>query len=220
MNDILRLNIKKWIMKKIMFNDKLNLTQAVLDSRKTQTRRIIPKDFFSLTWDEKNGTLWYENNMGDFIDVRNSKYALYKVGEVVAVAQSYRDCGGINKDGRPNWDVIAEAKGTSNAGWNNKMFVRADLMPHQIRITSVRIERLQDISDEDCLKEGVVKDTCKTYFNGYTVKFSLDQYNNILSSEWFRTPREAFAHLINKVSRKDTWESNPYVFVYDFEVIK
>ncbi len=27
------------------------------------------------------------------------------------MAQSYRDCGGINKDGRPNWDVIAEAKG-------------------------------------------------------------------------------------------------------------
>ena len=67
------------------------------------------------------------------------------------------------------------------------------------------------------MKEGVVKDTCKTYFNGYTVKFSLDQYNNILSSEWFRTPREAFAHLIDKVSGKGTWERNPYVFVYDFE---
>ena len=33
------------------------------------------------------------------------------------------------------------------------------------------------------------------------------------------TPREAFAHLINKVSRKDVWEENPYVFVYDFELI-
>ena len=97
------------------------------------------------------------------------------------------------------------------------MFVRPDLMPHHIRMTDVRVERLQDISDECCLKEGVVKDTCKTYFNGYTVKFSLDQYNNILSSEWFRTSREAFAHLIDKVSGKGTWERNPYVFVYDFE---
>ena len=76
-------------MKKIMFNDKFLLTKAVLEGRKTQTRRIVPKDFFSLTWDEKNGTLWYENSMGDFIDVRNSKYALCKVGEVIAVAQSY-----------------------------------------------------------------------------------------------------------------------------------
>lgn len=100
------------------------------------------------------------------------------------------------------------------------MFVRAELMPHRIRITDVRVERLQDISDEDCINEGIVKDTCKTYFNGYTAKFSLDQYNNMLSSEWFRTPREAFAHLINKVSRKDVWNLNPYVFVYDFELVK
>ena len=204
-------------MKKIMFNDRYGLTRAVIDGRKTQTRRIIPKDFFSLTWYEKNGTLWYENSMGDFIDVRNSKYALCKVGEVVAVAQSYRDCGGVNEAGVPRWDVISQTVGPTNAGWNNKMFVRPDLMPHHIRMTDVRVERLQDISDECCLKEGVVKDTCKTYFNGYTVKFSLDQYNNILSSEWFRTSREAFAHLIDKVSGKGTWERNPYVFVYDFE---
>ena len=30
----------------------------------------------------------------------------------------------------------------------------------------------------------------------------------------------SFAHLINKVSRKDVWSGNPYVFVYDFELIK
>ena len=196
-------------MKKIMFNDKLSLTKAVLEGRKTQTRRICKEQ------------IWAHS---DIVNAENGIYHFespkYKVGEVVAVAQSYRDCGGINKDGRPNWEVIAEATGVSNAGWDNKMFVRADLMPHQIRITNVRIERLQDISDEDCIKEGVVKDTCKTYFNGYTAKFSLDQYNNMLSPEWFRTPREAFANLINKVSRKDVWEENPYVFVYDFDVIK
>ena len=229
-------------MKKIMFNDEFLLTQAVLDGRKTQTRRIIPKDFFSLTWDdffsltwdEKNGTLWYENSMGDFIDVRNSKYALCKVGEVVAVAQSYETISNAiskteSKEKATFYckvmkacfpDAIIHKDKEEIAGWYNKMFVRGGLMPHQIRITDVRVEKLQDISDEDCIKEGVVKDTCKTYFNGYTVKFSLDQYNNILSSEWFRTPREAFAHLINKVSRKDVWQENPYVFVYDFELVK
>lgn len=207
-------------MKKIMFSDKFLLTQAVLEGRKTQTRRIIPKDFFSLTWDKRDDTLVYENGMGDFIDVRNSKYAQYKVGEVVAVAQSYRDCGGFDENGVPMWEIISSKIGNTNAGWDNKMFVDADKMLHQICITDVRMERLQDISDEDCFKEGVVKDTCKTYFNGYTVKFSLDQYNNMLSSEWFSTPREAFAHLINKVSKKGTWEANPYVFVYDFELIR
>ena len=36
----------------------------------------------------------------------------------------------------------------------------------------------------------------------------------------FDTPREAFAALIDKVSGKGTWESNPYVWVYEFELMK
>ena len=35
-----------------------------------------------------------------------------------------------------------------------------------------------------------------------------------------KTPREAFAHLINKVSKKDVWQENPYVLVYDLELVK
>ena len=194
-------------MKKIMFNDKFLLTKAVLEGRKTQTRRIVPKDFFSLTWDEKNGTLWYENSMGDFIDVRNSKYALCKVGEVIAVAQSYKDCLAENPYNRAYFL-------NGSAGWNNKMFVAADRMIHQIRITDVKIERIQDISDEDCLKEGVRKVVNE---NGIYVQYYVGKGDNACS---FENPREAFAHLINKVSRKDVWNENPYVFVYDFELVK
>lgn len=200
-------------MKKIMFNDKYGLTKAVLEGRKTQTRRIIPKDFFSLTWDKRDNTLVYENGMGDFIDVRNSKYAQYKVGEVVAVAQSYRDCGGFDENGVPMWEIISSKVGNTNAGWDNKMFVRADLMPYRIRITGMRLERLQDISDEDCLKEGIEElSTCSTADGkAYT-------FNGV--NESYMTPREAFARLINEVSKKGTWEANPYVFVYDFESIR
>ena len=193
-------------MKKIMFNDKFLLTKAVLEGRKTQTRRIVPKDFFSLTWDEKNGTLWYENSMGDFIDVRNSKYALCKVGEVIAVAQSYKDCLAENPYNRAYFL-------NGSAGWNNKMFVAADRMIHQIRITDVKIERIQDISDEDCLKEGVVK------WNAGQKDIPFFSYPNSAKCD-YDTPQEAFANLINKVSKKDVWSENPYVFVYDFELVK
>ena len=211
-------------MKKIMFNDKMCLTQAVIEGRKTQTRRIVSQSLID-KYEE-----WYDDVCsiamppGSTIETLRDwllrKHTRYRAGEVVAVAQSYRDCGGVNEYGVPMWKIISQKVGSTNAGWDNKMFVRGDLMPHKIRITNVRVERLQDISGNDCLKEGVMKDTCKTYFNGYTVKFSLDQYNNMLSSEWFRTPREAFAHLINKVSRKDVWSENPYIFVYDFKLIK
>ena len=223
-------------MKKIMFSDEFMLTQAVFDGSKTQERRIIKSsDAFErvnldFDWSREDIKDWENSftltvqNMSEEEKKNCFDYLLahpkYKVGEVVAVAQSYRDCGGVNEYGVPMWEIISQRVGGTNAGWDNKMFVRGDLMPHKIRITNVRVERLQDISGNDCLKEGVMKDTCKTYFNGYTVKFSLDQYNNMLSSEWFRTPREAFAHLINKVSRKDVWSENPYIFVYDFKLIK
>ncbi len=218
-------------MKKIMFKDKFLLTQAVLEGRKTQTRRIVPKDFFSLTWNEKNGTLWYENSMGDFIDVRNSKYALYKVGEVIAVAQSY--CSIAEELENSNNATCAahyeknEQKASEYISWmehpgfNNKMFVASDKMIHQIRITDVRVERLQDISDGNCIKEGVELNTRQYEYDGtkyYCVR-GLGYWRGFGCTN-FHTPREAFAALIDKVSGKGTWESNPYVFVYDFELVK
>lgn len=105
-------------------------------------------------------------------------------------------------------------------GWKNKMFVRADLMLHHIRITNIKIERLQDISDEDCLREGVELNTRQYEYDG-TKKYcvcGLGHWRAIGCTD-FDTPREAFAALIDKVSGKGTWESNPYVFVYEFELI-
>ena len=204
-------------MKKIMFNDKYGLTQAVLEGRKTQTRRLVQDEFFTLQWDVRDDTLVVENDWGDFIDIKDTKFCMFKIGETVSVAQSYKDCGGLMEDGTPRWNFIEQVVGGKNRGWSNKMFVKPELMPHQIRITNVRIERLQDISDECCLKEGIIKKwhapACKNYYYvpGVEVKGVKDVHD---------TPQEAFAHLINKVSKKDVWSGNPYVFVYDFELIK
>ena len=183
-----------------MFNDRYGLTQAVLECRKTQTRRICHEQIWSHS---------------DIINAENGIFHFeipkYNIGKVIAVAQSYRDCGGLNEAGVPRWDVISQTVGSTNAGWDNKMFVRADLMPHQILITNVRIQRLQDISDEDCLKEGVRKVVNE---NGIDVQYYVGH------SACFETPREAFAHLIDEVSGKGTWDSNPWVWVYDFELFK
>lgn len=211
-------------MKKIMFNDKFGLTQAVLEGRKTQTRRVItyPKTFHGkdvcgyyvcrrATDRAITEVCMYDENE-IFID-EGQILPKYKVGEVVAVAQSYRDCGGINEEGVPMWKIISQKVGSTNAGWNNKRFVVSSLMPHQIRITDVRVERLQDISDDDCLKEGVIK------WDAGQKDIPFFCYPNSAKCD-YDTPQEAFAHLINKVSRKDVWSLNPYVFVYDFELVK
>lgn len=201
-------------MKKIMFNDKYSLTKAVLDGRKTQTRRIIPKDFFTLQWDVRDDTLVVENEWGDFIDIRNTKFCMFKKEEIVAVAQSYKDCGGFMEDGTPRWDYISCIVGNKNTGWSNKMFVKPELMPHQIRITNVRIERLNDISDNDCLAEGIE-------FDGKARQFYCGFNSSTNSKNWLGdTPREAYAELIDKVGKRGDWDSNPYVFVYEFELVK
>ena len=72
------------------------------------------------------------------------------------------------------------------AGWSNTMFTKADLMPHHIRITDIKIERLQNISDEDCFKEGIFKwDAGQKDIPFYSFHYAdIPDYND---------PRDAFA---------------------------
>ena len=180
-------------MKKIMFNDKYGLTQDVLEGRKTQTRRTFLKP------GEEN--LLHGVTSEYLISVKSR----YKVGETIAIAQSYADI-------TPQVDWVKCMIRKEKLGWNNKMFVRAEDMPHHIRITKIRIERLQDIKSEDCLKEGLWK-AGDVGLEGTTY-----WYHGLANSS-FRTPQEAYASLIDRISGKGTWASNPYVFVYDFELI-
>ena len=223
-------------MKKIMFSDKFLLTQAVLEGRKTQTRRLIKCcKTFKGEWvagfnihirpsDKKVVGLpcMYDVDESEFDG--GEILPKYKVGEVVAVAQNMCDV-------YAEWDMVHSGKDTKalmkkfggSPCFNNKMFVKASEMPHQIRITDVRVEKLQDISGNDCLKEGVVVNEPK--IKGGINMYYPCEYLRSCAKEvgWgrvFHTPREAFAHLINQVSRKDVWSENPYVFVYDFELVK
>lgn len=224
-------------MKKIMFNDRYGLTEAVLSGRKTQTRRIItcPKEFngkyvagFHVYKRLSDGVILEYPSLYDADESTiDDGYILpkYKIGEVVAVAQSYKDAGinlrtviGLPIKGSKTKGVL-QCEAQYSPGWTNKMFVKAEYMPHHIRITNVRVERLQDISYEDCIKEGIYKDDGKTYFNGYAFQITRDQYGYMLSKQWYATPREAYAALIDRISGKGTWESNPYVFAYEFELV-
>ena len=195
-------------MKKIMFNDRYGLTQAVLNGRKTQTRRIayMPNGF--LTFDDEDFQLKKLDNGQTLLTLCNNSFktARYKIGEEVAIAQKYADLAYDGEFFRLLGKVIFEK------GCHNKMFVKADLMPHRIRITNIRIERLQDISEEDCLKEGIWRD------DNVGLEGTTYWYHGLANSS-FRTPHEAYASLIDSISGKGTWASNPYVFVYDFELI-
>ena len=191
-----------------MFNDKYGLTQAVLVGRKTQTRRIayMPNGF--ITFDDEDFQLKKLDNGQTLLTLCNNSFktARYKIGEEVAIAQKYADLAYDGEFFRLLGKVIFEK------GCHNKMFVRADLTPHRIRITNIRVERLQDISEYDCLKEGIWRED-NVGLEGVTY-----WYHGLANSS-FRTPQEAYASLIDRISGKGTWASNPYVFVYEFELI-
>ena len=216
-----------------MFNDKYGLTQAVLDGRKTMTRRIIkcPSNAFGFVVMRNGVGNWFVETYDD--DERPIGYIepTYMDGEVVAIAQNYKDAGWDANTLQeayvktptifPDLDEYEKMSGIIDLpfkyhkGWNNKMFVKADLMPHAIEITNIKVERLQDISEEDCLKEGI-----ETWESPYYLEpcYRLPIVGDKVIS--YIKPREAFAFLINKVSGKGTWQSNPWVFAYEFKLIK
>lgn len=199
-------------MKKIMFSDAFCLTLAVLNGKKTMTRRLlkVPKTC--------NGKEVYSfnvltNNAGtqcvDLVDENGDVLGIwkphYEVGEVVAIAQPYKDI-------YPNADfeMVGDGFMTESAGWTNKMFVKASLMKRHIRITDIKVERLQDISDEDVLREGVWQMGELFYVNK-----AVGEAPEVA----FPTAREAFWYLIDKISSNGTWESNPFIAAYSFELI-
>lgn len=200
-------------MQKINFNDRYDLTQAVIAGRKIMTRRLI--NLNSTSDVPVRIFAGYIQIIGRSGNVCVEKKLSYKVGEIVAVAQSYRAAGFD-----PEYCIEGGTYAKKHAGWRNKMFVSAKYMPHQIRITGIRCERLQDISDEDCLLEGVMEHPYIGYVvDGILYKGHKDyEYNEPMII--FQTPRDAFAMLIDKVSGRGTWASNPWVVVYEFELVK
>lgn len=203
-------------MKKIMFSDDYCLTKAVLDGTKTMTRRSFARfepdaRMFDEICNVEGGFddkgRWIFTAYNENGDIIGDMIPPYQVGEVVAIAQSYKDI-------LPNADfeMVGDRFITESAGWTNKMFVRANLMKRHIMFTDVKAERLQDISDEDILKEGV-------WQRFKTSLFYVSKNVGYAPYVAFPTAREAFWFLIDKVSGKGTWESNPLVVAYSFELV-
>lgn len=200
-----------------MFNDRYGLTDAVIDYIKNNTRRIEGGRQFQLaataaedfTYEEATGCIVM---CCQGIEIFRHK-CRYKVGEIVAVAQSYEQ---VYRQGNMDADEAILRGLKYDPGMCNKISVRAALMPHQIRITGIRCERLQDISDEECMREGILE---SWYESTDTTTYGYADEKKGTAVE-FDTPREAFAALIDKVSGRGTWGCNPWVVAYEFELVK
>ena len=224
-------------MKKIMFSERFGLQQSVLDGTKDMTRRICgmtlhrkmkdgtmeeiePDDMFIAS----DGTALFQVGRNGYRVPKENQPA-YKIGEEVAIAQPYKQCWDIYQkqwdsyNDPSSWrtpDAILGDSVQETAGWTNKMFVRADLMPYSIRIKSIKAERLQSISETDILREGIHEGEFMNTWDRYY----FDEWGDVPNHITFKTPRLAFQSLIDKVCKRGTWKRNPWVYVYEFELIK
>lgn len=228
---------KEPVKGKLMFNDHVGLTNSVLEGYKKNTRRTEASlQRMIMKYEDKYLvpfciiSQYYDYGLERLV-LRTPNEALYLkprflLGEKVAVAQSYRDCGydpsfmqktfvkkptifpGFSTAPMQGWVNLPLEH---HKGWANKMFVLPQLMPNNIRITGIKTEQLQDISPQDCLAEGIRLEQPFGYtFDGYgNCKYSV-RYNT--------SPIGAFAALIDRTSGKGTWDSNPWVVVYSFEL--
>ena len=196
-----------------MFNERFGLETDTLNGTKDMTRRLIPQKVLDTV------PAYQEEYLAGALEPISIEDAImnmcgpekifkvgYEIGEIVAVAQSYRKVFGYG-------DSYHYGLFGNTAAWDNKMYVRAELMPRRIKITGKKVERLQAISDEDCLREGI-----REHLKG--VQYGFHSNIGYCGQYPFDTPRAAFAALINKISKKDTWNSNPYVFAYTYELVK
>ena len=199
-------------MKGLCFKEPL--FNLAVKGRKTQTRRVVkpqPDDGFEFDCFIQNGKQAQFSKENPHAP-KNAllrgfwQYAQprYKVGETLYLQEPYfvSQTGVVFYKFDNNGVQPSEQ---AHKKWENKLFMPEKFARYFIEITNVRCERLQDISDEDCAREGI-------WYNGYVYGSGVyDAYDN--------TPKRAFANLINSIE-KGAWERNPYVFVYNFKIVK
>ena len=193
-------------LKPILFNTAM--VQAILDGRKTTTRRIIKVDSklnfigFGVEPKEIKNTATFGH--GSFEDVVNCKVenhikAPYLPGDILYVRETFakicdvceKECIGCNK----KYAYKADNNHTEEDKWKPSIHMPKEAARIFLKVTDVRVERLQDIDYEGCKNEGV-----KAGYDGWLGEWS---------SLWDST-----------VNKKDIdkyrWKANPYVWVIEF----
>jgi hypothetical protein len=210
-------------MKKILFNRRYGLETAVIERRKTMTRRIVrcPKTFrgvsdVELEFRKRPGADFYFDCVvtdGDGRELGQLPLP-YELGEVVAVGQRYSDVPMdflLSHLDDPRKRYFEQQLIQQSAGWRNKMFTLPEKMPWQVQMTDLWFEHMQDISDEDCLREGV-----EHWLDGYIVSGLMERSGR--NNRVFDTPRAAFAALIDRINGRGTWQNNPWVVAYTMDL--
>lgn len=205
------------------------MVRAVLDDRKTQTRRIVKFNAAGRVQAAGGYYNWHPDDpdavaacpygrAGDHLWVRETWYCDHfqlQRGPYLEVPQAkellyYRARDAVRPDERECWSGFAGE--TMTPPWKSPIHMPRWASRITLKITGIRIERLNDISDSDCIAEGI--------FNGEYDPGIADGgkpgwcYGPNL---YAGTPRHAYELLWESIHGKGSWELNPRVWVVTFE---
>lgn len=221
------------------------MINAILGNRKIQTRRIIkPQPVYDEDsgyvyignvmfdihdkWDIpmylKDNARW---EIGDILWVKETFFALgkwEKNGTTKTGKQKYRFRDLTKKMDREymylvNSDKPAEVE-TKKDGlihWYKRpsIFMPRIASRIKLRVTNIRVERVQDITDEDALAEGI---EYKEWKNGPVVCSGYKDYTS--EGCYCPAPRTSYYSLWTKINGINSWQLNPWVWIIEFEIIK
>lgn len=168
------------------------MVRAILDGRKTQTRRVVKDKMLQ----ENNGDVDEE-----FLLLTMDKCPYGKVGNVLWVRETYRhQMGSYRYKASPNVVIKTQNMGASMVSdkWKPSIFMPKAACRIFLEITSIRVERLQDISEQDAKAEGTSPK------EGIIFK-RIERYD------------EAFERLWISINGLESWDSNPWVWVIEFK---
>ncbi len=232
-------------MKPILFNT--TMVKAILENKKSVTRRIIKNKYSDadIEWFEnKYGRrLVYAEHKTEPIknDDGTTSHKLrameeikapYKVGDILYVRETWCDTDkDLNKDtdleiGDCKYIFKVDDNGKSNPiieldvkRWRPSIHMPKEAARIFLKIIDIRAERLQDMDYEDFFKEGIREFTKDGVVKKYDTEPQMFKWRDMP-----RSPKKAFNELWNSTIPKggfiNLWESNPWVWVIEFERIK
>lgn len=193
------------------------MVQAILDGRKTQTRRIIEgktNHFANIEIGQDGKAIPYVRGGGAQLWAEPFIKPKYQIGDILWVRETWQHTydllndhpGYVYRASDTDWETLE--------GWRWKPSIH---MPKEaarlfLKVTNVRAERLQDISVDDCICEGIKK----TWLT--TIKNSCSYKNYINDGRGSLPPIESFRSLWESINGKESWNENPFVWVYEFEI--
>lgn len=198
------------------------MVQAILAGTKTQTRRIIkPQPIIDID----SGYKYWDNLMFDIHDdlfetLYLPEHAKYAIGDILWVRETFGIHEGsiqgsygfqegetieypphfLDKNNVKRCITFKADYPKSSMKWKPSIFMPKEACRIFLKVKNIKAEKLQDISENDCIAEGVIPDLATDHYKGvyYT----------------------AYMTLWNKINGNNEWDKNPFVWVYEFNVLK